>query len=91
MLQEPEWQDKDGNRAGFKSEAYGCKVTSKIAQPDMVLLGDEVGANLDITGDGHIVGDKFLCEKGFISQRKETIKAKRFKVIGLTNLLGEPI
>ena len=57
----------------------------------MVLLGDEVGANLDITGDGHIVGDKFLCEKGFISQRKETIKAKRFKVIGLTNLLGEPI
>ena len=32
-----------------------------------------------------------LCDKGFIAQRKATIKAKHFTVIGLTNLLGEPI
>ena len=40
MLEETEWQDKDGNRVEFESEAYGCKVTIKITRPDMVLLGD---------------------------------------------------
>ena len=30
MLEEPEWQDKDGNRIEFESEAFGCKLTSKI-------------------------------------------------------------
>ena len=40
MLEEPEWQDKYGNRVEFESEAYGCKVTSKTTQPDMVLLGN---------------------------------------------------
>ena len=84
-------QDKDGNCVEFESEAYGCKVTSNITLPDMVLLGDGVGANLDTTGDGHIGGDKFICEKGCIEQRKTTIKLKHFIVIGLTNLLGEPI
>ena len=32
-----------------------------------------------------------LCEKGCTEQRKETKKAKRFTVIGLTKLLCEPI
>ena len=44
-----------------------------------------------MTGDGHIVGEKLLCEKGCVSQRKETIKAKHFTVIRFTNLLGEHI
>ena len=84
-------QDKDGHCVEFESEAYGCKVTSNITLPDMVLLGDGVGANLDTTGDGHIGGDKFLCEKGCIVQRKTTRKAKHFTVIGLTKLFGELI
>ena len=57
----------------------------------MVLLGDEVGANLDMTGDGHLEGEKIVCEKGCISQRKVTRKSKCFTFIGITNLLGEPI
>ena len=57
----------------------------------MVILGDEFGANLYMTGYGYIGGDKFLCEKGCIVQRKTTRKAKHFTVIGLKNLLGEPI
>ena len=56
----------------------------------MVLLSDEVGGDPDTTGDGHIVGEKFLCEKGCIAQIKATRKNKHFTVIGLTNLLGEP-
>ena len=58
MLEEPEWQDKNGNRFGFESEAFGCEVTSKIFRPDVVLLCDEVGGNIDMTGDGRIGGDK---------------------------------
>ena len=89
MLEEPEWQDKDGNRVKFESEAYGCRVTSKITRPDMVLLGDEFGGNIDMIGDGHIVGEKLICDKDCIAQRKETRKMKHFTVIWLTNLLGE--
>ena len=91
MLEGPEQKHKDENYFEFKSEAYGCKLTSKITQPNMVLLGDEVGANLDMTGDGNIGGEKLLYEKGCISQRKATVKAKHFTVIGLTKLFGELI
>ena len=54
IMEEPEWQDKDDNHVEFESEAYGCTVTSKITPPYIVLLGDEVGGNLDMTGDGNI-------------------------------------
>ena len=91
MFEEPEWQDKDGNHVEFESEAYGCKVNSKITRPDVVLLGYEVGGNLDMTGDGHIGGEKLLCEKFCIAQIKATRKNKHFTVVGLTKLLGEPI
>ena len=57
----------------------------------MILLGNEAGANLYMTGDGHIGEEKFLCVKGYIAQIKSTRKSKRFTVIGITNLLGEPI
>ena len=57
----------------------------------MVLLGDEVGDNIDMTGDGHIGGEKLICEKGCISQIKATRKTKHFTVIGLTNLLDDSI
>ena len=54
MMEELEWKDKDGNRVEFESESYGCKITSKITQSEIMLLGDEVGVNLDMTGGGHI-------------------------------------
>ena len=40
MLEEPEWQDKDGNHVEFESDEFGCKVDSRFSRPDMVLLGD---------------------------------------------------
>ena len=91
VLEEPYWQDKDGNRVEFESEAYVCKVTSKITRPDMVLIGNEIGGNLDMTGDRHIGREKFICKKVCIAQIKATRKAKHFTVIGITNLLGGPI
>ena len=44
----------------------------------MVLFGDKVGGNIDMTGDGHIGGEKVLCEKCCISQRKTTTKSETF-------------
>ena len=90
ILDKTECQDKYGNCVEFESEAYGCKITSKISQPDMVLLGAEVGGNLDMTGDGHIVGEKMLCDKCFIAKIKATRKARSFTVIGFTDLLIQP-
>ena len=87
MLEEPEYQDKDGNRDEFESETFGCKFTSKIYWPDMVLLGEKVRGNIYMTGNGHIGGEKVLFEKGCISQRKSTEKVKHFTAMGLTNLL----
>ena len=57
----------------------------------MVLIGDEVGGNIEMTGDGHIGQEKFICEKVCIAQRKTIKKSKHFTVIGNTNLLGDLI
>ena len=91
MLEETEWQDNCGNNYKFESEAYSCKVTIKITRPNMVLIGNEVEYNLDMTGDGHIVRKHCFSGKVIFVQRKPTIKVKHFTVIGITNLLGEPV
>ena len=48
MLEESERKENDGNRVEFGSEAYVCKVTTKSFWPDTVILGNEVGYNLDM-------------------------------------------
>ena len=44
-----------------------------------------------MTGDSHIRVEKATCEKICIAKIKATEKQKHFTVIGLKNLLGEPI
>ena len=56
-----------------------------------MLLGEKVGGNIDMTGYGHIGVEKAISEKICIAQIKATTKKKHFTVIGLKNLLGEPI
>ena len=53
----------------------------------MVLLVNEVGGNLDMTGDVQIGGEKFICEKGCITQRKATRKAKKSQLLDLQTYL----
>ena len=77
MLKEYELKDKDGKHVEFGSDKFGCKVIIKIYRPEMVLLVDEVGANLDMTGGGNIGGYNVICDKGCIEQRKST-KSKTF-------------
>ena len=57
----------------------------------MLIIGDKFGGDIDMTSDGHIGGDKLLCDKRCIVERKAKIKVKHFTFIGLTNLLDEHI
>ena len=43
-----------------------------------MLLGENVGGNLDMTGDGDIVVDKDILGKGCIAQIKATTKLETF-------------
>ena len=88
ILEEPEWQDKDRNRVEFESDVFGCKLARTFSRTDILLLGDKFGGNIDMTGNGHIVGEKSICEKCCIVQRKATKTANHFTFIGITNLLG---
>ena len=44
-----------------------------------------------MTGYGDIGAEKAICEKICIAQIKATKKQKQLTVIGIKNLLGEPI
>ena len=59
ILEEPEWKYNDGNRIGFESKAYGCKLTSKSSWPDTVIIGNEVGFNI-----GMKIYVQFLIQRG---------------------------
>ena len=77
----------DGNRVEFEQETNGCKATSTISLPDIVLLGNEFVGNIDMTGDGNIGGEKLLFEKVCITQIKSTKKRNISKLLGLQNYL----
>jgi hypothetical protein len=49
------WMDKCGVECAEK-DAYGCKVTIDITEPDWVLVMDEVGGNTNQKGDGNVGG-----------------------------------
>ena len=89
-LDSPVWMDRSGNTVD-ETKAFGCKVTHDILYPDMCLVGDEVGGNISMKGDGHAGGKLYLCEKGQIPQQKTSSKDKHFTLMGLTNLKGEPV
>ena len=52
---------------------------------------DEVGSDLNMMNDGHLGGMKFITRKGNNAIINSTKKSKRFTVLGLTLLSGEPL
>ena len=56
----------------------------------MLIIVDEVGYNIDMTGDGHIGGEKFISKKGLFPKEKQQDK-QNITFNGFTNLIGEPI
>jgi len=74
-----------------KEESYGQKCTIKITHPELCIVGDEVGGNTSQKGDGHVGGKRFVGPKHCVSQLKSSKKDKKFTVVGLTALTGEPV
>ena len=87
---EPVWMDRNGNICDEK-DALGCKVTHDLIHPEMCLVGDEVGGNLNMDNDGYVGGEKLLCAKGTIPQQKTSTRDKHFTLLPLVLLTGKPL
>ena len=87
---EPVWMDETG-KVCDESQAYGCKVTHDLIYPEWCLVGDEVGGNISIKGDGHVEGRLYLAPKGRVAYRKVCKADRKFTLIGLTSLDGQPV
>lgn len=87
-LDEPMWQDREGNKVQ-EGDAFGCKVTHSIIEPDWCIVGDEVGGNLSMKGDGG--RKKLLCARGNVPREKVSSTDRHFTLIGLTTLSGTPL
>jgi len=57
----------------------------------MCFVGDEVGGNISMKGDGHVGGQKLCIEQGTIPYKKASHTDKRFTMIGLLSLDGNPV
>ena len=89
-LPTPIWMDNDGNKCQ-ESNALGCQVTHRLCHPELCFVGDEVGGNISMKGDGHVGGQKLCTEQGTIPYRKASHTEKKFTMIGLTSLDGNPV
>ena len=69
-----------------EKDAFGCKVRHCILYPDYSIVGDEVGGNLLMKGDGGRT--KYLVGRGNIAQEKASSNNHHFTEIGLTLLTG---
>ena len=86
----PVWMNRDGKECR-ESDAFGCKVTHDLIHPDWCLVGDEVGGNISMKGDGHAGGRLYLAAKGRVAYRKYCKADRKFTLIGLTSLTGQPV
>lgn len=89
-LPAPIWMDRHGNECS-QNDAFGCMVTHKLCHPDRCFVGDEVGGNLSMKGDGHAGGKLLLTGQGSVPYARASHVEKRFTMIGLTALDGTPV
>ena len=89
-LTNPIWLDKEGNECD-EDESFGCKVNYKLIHPNQCFVGDEVGGNISMKGDGHVGGRKLLTAPDSIAYDRVSVSDKRFTLIGLTALDGSPV
>jgi hypothetical protein len=88
MLDEPEWQDANGERVDSKAEALGLKVTMQLKYPERVLVVDECGDNTNMKKDKKAGNEKFVVAKGDRAQISCSSDDNHFTTMGFTNLLG---
>ena len=74
-----------------KENSFGCMVQYRLLQPDRCFVGDEVGGNISMKGDGHVVGKLFLTSPDAVAYDQVSISEKRFTLIGLVALDSSPV
>ena len=74
------WMEKNGKMMSDKSFAFGCKVTHDLIHPDWCIMGG-----------GHVGGRLYLTAKQKTASRKASKVDRRFTLIGLTSLNGQPV
>jgi hypothetical protein len=83
--------DRQGEIVEHVEEAFGLPTQYLIQRPDKLLFVDEVGSNTCTTKDGHVGGEKFLCQADSRPQIKAATKDSHFTVLGFTAATGEPV
>ena len=63
-LPSPQAMDRSGKAVDDSKDAFGYKVTCEITHRHMIFVGDEVGANINYTGDGNRGGEKQVVQRG---------------------------
>ena len=89
-LDTPVWMDEKGTECE-EHDGYGCMVDIVLKYPEMAFVMDEVGGGTSQKGDGHIGGKLRVCGKGMEVRQKINTKEKRWTLLGLTSLNGEPV
>ena len=89
-LTEPLWVDENGNECE-EEDSCGCQVKYRLTHPDRCFVGDEVGGNISMKGDGHAAGKLLLGAPESVAYDRVSVTEKRFTMIGLTALDGSPV
>ena len=87
----PVYMNSKGDIVDNVQESFGCKVTTSLNLPELCIVMDEVGGDLNMLNDGHSGGAKYLARKGDTPKINSTKKKKKFTVLGLTTLNGTPL
>jgi hypothetical protein len=90
-LLEPVWMNKLGEVVLDEMKGCGFKVKIDMHSPVMVIVADEVGGNTSEKDDGHVGGRLFLTGPGMVAAVLSSKKDRKFTVLGLTALTGEPV
>jgi hypothetical protein len=88
-LDPPELQDAHGQKVDCVEDAASpIMVDTKITHPHLILVGDEVGSDLCMTGDGHNGGEKTIGKKNTVSYQTATKKSKHLGFYGFKTILS---
>jgi hypothetical protein len=72
-LSPPIWMDENGKEVE-EQMAMGMKVETNLSKPNMCIVMDEVGCNINMTKDGHVNGTKFVIDRYDEAKQKASKK-----------------
>ena len=90
-LDTPVWVDKKGEVVENVEDSFGCQVHTTLTLPQCCIVMDEVGGDLNMLNDGHEGGTKYVTRCGESAKVNSTKKSKKFTLLGLTTLRGDPL